>query len=118
MARLQYNPNTIIPKDLEGMVKYLQEELDKVSYTFANLPLATTEDGDGGEVIEVYPRHSELEGRAEFEQHPQQAITGLVADQTAQDQAIFRNTKVFFGPDEPPAEESSEGDIWFVEGYD
>jgi hypothetical protein len=120
MSRIQYNPNTIIPSSPEGLVKYLQEELDKISFTFANLETTTDsgddEDGDGGSTTPT--SHNTLTGRTEFDSHPQSAITDLVADQQAQDVLIDRNTKVFFGADEPPADEASEGDIWFVEGFE
>ena len=118
--RIQYNPNTIIPDSPEGLQKYLQEELDKIAYTFANLDIvAEIVDADPGDgPVVPYPTHGELDGREAFESHPMSAITGLVEDQLRQDVLIDRNTKVFFGPDEPPVEEVSAGDLWFQTGYD
>jgi len=120
--RLKYLPNTIIPQDTQGIVKYLQEELDKISYTFENLDFATLEDIDpenpDSPAEPPITEHNDLNGRTEFDAHPIGAITGLAEEQLAQDVLIHRNTKVFFGPDEPSEEESSEGDLWFVSGYE
>lgn len=119
MARVQYVPNTIIPDDPEGLKRYLQEELDKLAFVIANLDSNTTgDDGEDGGEGTPPTDHSTLTGRGNFDQHPQSAITNLVQDQNAQDLLIDRNTKVFFQVDEPPADEVSEGDIWFYEGYD
>lgn len=120
MARLQYNPNTIIPSEMEGLVKFIQEELDKISFTFANItvPASSIEDPDTGEPVEVITDHGDLTGLESFDSHPISAITGLAEEQEAQDVLIDQNTRVFFQPTQPSDAESSAGDIWFESGYD
>jgi hypothetical protein len=118
-SRLQYNPNTVIPTELTGVTRYLQEELDKISFTFANLDFTTTdsEEGETPEVPEV-AIHADLDQREAFNSHPMSAITGLEEILVDHAEQIFMNTRVFFGGSTPTDEESSPGDIHFVSGYD
>lgn len=117
MAKLQYNPGTIIPTDQEGLQKYLQEELDKIAFTFANADqtVEIPEEGTGGTVP---VDHNDLLNRDAPDTHPMAAITGLLEDQARQDLALGQTVQVFFQPDQPTDEESSQGDIWFKEGWD
>ena len=118
--KLQYIPNTILPDDPDAMMTYLKEELDKIAFTFNNIDLVT-EDIDPNDFtldILLTAEHNALQNRDVPNTHPQASITGLVEGQAEQDLAIAQKATVFFQPNQPTDEESSQGDFWFVSGYD
>ena len=115
---IRYYPNTIIPTDQEGLIKYLQEELDKIAFTLANLAIPEAVDPVDPELPAPVGSHEDLSGRDNADQHTIGSITGLAFDQQRQDLLIDANTKVFFQPTEPDASEASQGDLWFKEGYE
>lgn len=115
--KLQYVPGTIIPEEQEGLIRFLQEELDKIAFTFANTD-QTTDSGDDDTEGTVPVDHNDLLNRDAPDTHPMAAITGLLEDQARQDLALGQTVQVFFQPDQPTDEESSQGDIWFKEGWD
>ena len=115
---IRYYPNTIIPTDQEGLIKYLQEELDKISFTLANLAIPEAVEPVDPELPVFTGSHESLTGRDDADQHTIGSITGLEFDQQRQDLLIDANTKVFFQATEPDESEASQGDLWFKEGYE
>ena len=116
--KLQYIPNTILPDDPEAMMAYMKEELDKIAFTFNNIQ-DISEDSDITEPeTPVYTEHNELFNRDAPNAHPIDSITGLAFEQGEQDLAIAQKATVFFQADQPTDEESTQGDFWFVSGYD
>ena len=117
--KLQYVPNTILPDDPESMAAYIKEELDKIAFTFNNVQtISDVSDITDPEIPVVQTEHNELFNRDAPNAHPIDSITGLAFEQGEQDLAIAQKATVFFQADQPTEEESSQGDFWFVSGYD
>ena len=117
---LQYIPGTIIPDDDYGLHKYIQIELDKISFTFNNMQgkllsdisdITTETDGS------VVTDHNDLANRDLPGAHPMDSIEGLVADQASQNLAIAQKATVFWSIDQPSDAISQAGDFWFKEGW-
>ena len=113
MARIEYKPNPIIPRDAEGLQPYLQKEFEAIARVVAtfNVTQAVNDEIESGGPG-IVSDHSDLTGRGNLDQHPIVAITGL---QEALDNA---GNQVFFQPTMPSDEDSKAGDIWFASGYD
>lgn len=116
--KLVYSPSTIIPQDQEGLIKYLQEELDKLAFIISNLQPEPSESTDDETEVIVEAIHNDLLDRDAPDAHPIDAITGLSAEQARQDLDIAERTKVFFQSTQPTDTESTQGDLWFKEGWD
>ena len=116
--KLQYIPNTILPDDPDAMMAYMKEELDKIAFTFNNIQISEDSDLEDGEPVVPIQQHNALFDRDAPNAHPIDSITGLAFEQGEQDLAIAQKATVFFQADQPTEEESSQGDFWFVSGYD
>lgn len=114
MSRIEYKPNPIIPRDVEGLQTYLQKELEAIARVVAtfNVTGALNDEADPDANPPIGYSHESTIGRGNADQHPIAAITGL---QAALDNA---GNQVFFQPTQPTDAESKAGDIWFPSGYD
>ena len=117
---MAYEPKPAGPNNLRELFHYLWNNLKELG-ALVDGETGTDPDPDPTPVP-IPPAahnhfHPNILARSQPDAHPISAITGLVAEQAAQDVAIFANTKVFFQPTQPTDLESSAGDIWFKEGY-
>ena len=118
---LQYVPGTIIPDDDYGLHKYLQIELDKISFTLNNLQdnlLSDISDIATGVEGEIPTDHNDLANRDLPDAHPMDSITGLVASQTSQDLEIAQKATVFWSVEQPSDAISQAGVFWFKDGWE